>query len=54
MARCSNFSASRKKNDLAQALSKQFGRGDKEVQLSLSQALVSLGELAIAPILKMA
>lgn len=39
---------------LAQALSEQFGRGDRELQLSLSQALVALGGDVITPILQAA
>ena len=39
---------------LAEELAAQFGRGNREVQLSLSRALVSLGEPAIASLLKQA
>jgi len=37
--------------DLAETLAGQLGRGNREVQLSLSRALVALGEDAIAPVL---
>jgi HEAT repeat protein len=37
--------------DLAQELATQLGRGDREVQLSLSRALVALGEEVVGPIL---
>jgi len=40
--------------DLAQELAAQLGRGDREVQLSLSRALVSLGEEVIWPALRKA
>jgi N-acetylglutamate synthase-like GNAT family acetyltransferase len=40
------------KKDLAVQLGSQLGRGDRQVQLSLSRALLSLGEEAIAPILR--
>jgi HEAT repeat protein len=40
--------------DLAAELSVQFGRGNREVQLSLSRALVALGEEMIAPVLRQA
>jgi HEAT repeat protein len=36
---------------LAEELATQLGRGDRDVQLSLSRALVALGEEAIAPVL---
>ena len=36
---------------LASKLAAQLGRGDRETQLSLSRALVGLGEEAIAPVL---
>ena len=38
--------------DLAEELAAQFGRGGREVQLSLSRALVALGEEAIGPALR--
>ncbi len=37
---------------LAEQLGTQLGRGDKDVQLSLSRALVALGADAIAPVLR--
>jgi hypothetical protein len=40
------------KKDLAEELATQFGRGDRAVQLSLSRALVSLGEEVIGPALQ--
>jgi HEAT repeat protein len=40
--------------DLAEELAAQLGRGDREVQLSLSRALVALGEDAIGPVLRKA
>jgi HEAT repeat protein len=40
--------------DLAEELSAQLGRGNREVQLSLSRALVVLGEGVILPILRKA
>ena len=40
--------------DLAKELSAQLGRGDREVQLSLSLALVALGEEVVEPILRRA
>lgn len=40
------------KAKLAEALSTQFGRGDREMQLSLSQAFIALGEEVINPVLK--
>ncbi|GAA1680389.1 HEAT repeat domain-containing protein [Glycomyces endophyticus] len=39
--------------DLAAALATQFGRGDREVQVSLSRALVALGE-PVEPVLQAA
>jgi hypothetical protein len=33
-------------------LATQLGRGDRDVQLSLSRALVALGEEAIGPVLR--
>jgi HEAT repeat protein len=41
------------KESLATELATQFGRGDREVRLSLSQALVALGDV-IAPVLQTA
>jgi HEAT repeat protein len=38
--------------DLAEELAMQLGRGDREVQLSLSRALVALGEEAVGPVLR--
>jgi HEAT repeat protein len=40
--------------DLAEELAAQLGRGNREVQLSLSRALVCLGEEVIVPILRRA
>lgn len=40
--------------DLAEELASQFGRGDREVQLSLSRAFVSLGEEVIDSVLRKA
>jgi HEAT repeat protein len=40
--------------DLAEELAAQLGRGGSEVQLSLSRALVALGEEAIGPVLRRA
>jgi HEAT repeat protein len=40
-----------RKNELAEALATQFGRGDRDVQLSLSRALVALGAEVVGPIL---
>jgi HEAT repeat protein len=37
--------------DLAEELATQLGRGDRDVQLSLSRALVTLGEEVVGPIL---
>jgi len=42
------------KKDLAEELATQLGRGDRAVQLSLSRALVALGEEVILPALKKA
>jgi HEAT repeat protein len=39
---------------LAEELAAQLGRGDRDVQLSLSRALVALGEEVIAPVLRKA
>jgi HEAT repeat protein len=38
--------------DLAEELAAQLGRGDREVQLSLSRALVALGEKVVGPVLR--
>lgn len=40
--------------DLAEELAAQLGRGDRKIQLSLSRALVALGEEAIGPALRKA
>lgn len=40
--------------DLAEELATQLGRGDRDVQLSLSRALVALGEEVIGPVLRKA
>jgi HEAT repeat protein len=40
--------------DLAGELAAQLGRGSREVQLSLSRALVALGEEAVGPVLRKA
>lgn len=40
--------------DLAEELAGQLGRGDREMQLSLSRALVALGEAAVEPVLQSA
>jgi HEAT repeat protein len=40
--------------DLAEELAAQLGRGDQEVQLSLSRALVALGEEVVGPALRKA
>src|SRR5690606_19373727 len=37
------------RSELAEELAAQFGRGDREVQLSLSRALVALGPEVIEP-----
>lgn len=42
------------KSELAEELATQFGRGDRAVQLSLSRALIALGEEVIEPILRKA
>lgn len=42
------------KKELADELATQFGRGDREVQLSLSRALITLGEEVVEPILRKA
>lgn len=42
------------KQDLAGELAAQLGRGDRKVQLSLSQALVALGEEVVEPVLRTA
>jgi hypothetical protein len=42
------------KKDLAEELAEQLGRGDREVQLSLSRAFVSLGEDVVGPVLRKA
>ncbi|WP_223830245.1 HEAT repeat domain-containing protein [Nocardiopsis quinghaiensis] len=42
-----------REKDLAEELATQLGRGDREVQLSLSRALVALGE-AVEPMLRAA
>jgi HEAT repeat protein len=39
---------------LAEELAAQLGRGDRAVQLSLSRALVALGEEVVGPVLQMA
>jgi HEAT repeat protein len=40
--------------DLAEELGAQLGRGNRDVQLSLSRALVALGEEAVGPVLRQA
>jgi HEAT repeat protein len=40
--------------DLAEELAAQLGRGDRQVQLSLSRALVALGEEVVGPVLRKA
>jgi HEAT repeat protein len=40
--------------DLAEELAEQLGRGGRELQLSLSRALVALGEEALGPVLRKA
>jgi len=40
------------KKDLAEELATQLGRGNREVQLSLSRALVVLGEEVVGPVLR--
>jgi hypothetical protein len=42
------------KSELAEELAAQFGRGDREVQLSLSRALVALGTDVVGPVLRKA
>jgi HEAT repeat protein len=42
------------KRELAEELAVQFGRGDREVQLSLSRALVALGEDVVEHVLQKA
>lgn len=42
------------KKDLAEQLASQLGRGDRQVQLSLSRALLSLGAAAVEPVLRIA
>ena len=42
------------KQVLAEELAAQLGRGDRHVQLSLSRALVALGEEVVAPVLRKA
>jgi HEAT repeat protein len=44
----------RQEKDLAEELAAQLGRGDQEVQLSLSRALVALGEEVVGPALRKA
>jgi HEAT repeat protein len=43
-----------KRKDLAEELAALLGRGGRQVQLSLSRALVALGEDAVEPVLKVA
>ncbi|HTT06653.1 MAG TPA: HEAT repeat domain-containing protein [Steroidobacteraceae bacterium] len=38
-------------NELAEELATQLGRGDRKLQLSLSRALIALGEQSVAPVL---
>ena len=40
--------------ELAEELAAQLGRGDRELQLSLSRALVALGEEVVGPVLRKA
>lgn len=40
--------------DLAEELAGQLGRGNRELQLSLSRALVALGEVVVEPVLQRA
>lgn len=40
--------------DLAEELASQFGRGERTLQLSLSRALIALGEEVVAPVLRRA
>ncbi|MBW7923572.1 MAG: HEAT repeat domain-containing protein [Burkholderiaceae bacterium] len=42
------------KKDLAEELAAQFGRGSQDLQLSLSRALIALGEGVVEPILRQA
>lgn len=42
------------KSELAEELAAQFGRGGREVQLSLSRALVALGADVVEPVLRQA
>jgi hypothetical protein len=42
------------KSELAEELATQFGRGSRDVQLSLSRALVALGAEVVDPILRKA
>jgi HEAT repeat protein len=42
------------KSELAEELATQFGRGDREVQISLSRALVALGAEMVEPVLRKA
>lgn len=42
------------RQELAEELAAQLGRGNREVQLSLSRALVALGEAAVEPVLQRA
>jgi HEAT repeat protein len=41
-----------RKNELARELATQLGRGDRDVQLSLSRALVALGAEVVEPVLR--
>jgi HEAT repeat protein len=41
-----------RKKDLAEELAAQLGRGDRQVQLSLTRALVALGEEVVEPVLR--
>lgn len=42
------------KRELAEELAVQFGRGNRDVQLSLSRALIALGEEVLEPVLRKA
>lgn len=42
------------KRDLAEELAAQLGRGDRQVQLSLSRALAALGEEVVGPVIRKA
>jgi len=42
------------KGGLAEELARQLGRGDRDTQLSLSSALISLGEVVVEPVLRRA